>query len=98
MHEFIHILAGVSGVDIGSLPKVENPGASQIQSILTIVFTIIGAISVLMFVIGGLRYVAAQGDPGQLAKAKGTLIYAIVGLLVSITAVAIVTFVIGNIL
>lgn len=83
-------------IQVGPLPHVEA-GPSKVQAILTIVFTIIGALSLLMFTIGGLRYVASQGDPQATAKAKGTLIYAIVGLIVSISAVAIVTFVIGKI-
>lgn len=69
---------------------------TKVKSILTIVFTLIGAISVLFVVIGGMRYISSQGDPQNIAKAKGTIIYAIVGLLVSITAVAIVTFVVGS--
>lgn len=70
--------------------------AARLRSILTIVFTIIGAISLLMFTIGGLRYVTSQGDPQATAKAKGTLIYALVGLTVAISAVSIVTFVLGS--
>jgi hypothetical protein len=95
MYKYLFLLAAVSPVQTTSLPHV-TAGASQIQQILTIVFTVIGAIAVLMVVVGGLRYISAQGDPQQLSKAKGTLIYAIVGLLVSILAVAIVTFVLGN--
>jgi hypothetical protein len=97
MYAFLTRLADVSGIDTSGLPHVTNPGQSQIQSILTIVFTITGAVAVLMVVIGGLRYVSSQGDPQQLSKAKGTIIYALVGLLVSVCAVAIVTYVIGNV-
>lgn len=90
------LLADFSPVDITPLPQT-HADAGSIQNILTIVFTIVGAISVLMVVIGGLRYVTAQGDPSQLSKAKGTIIYAIVGLIVSICAVAIVTFAMGSV-
>lgn len=89
--------AQVSAPKATGLPNITNPGASQIQTILTIVFTIIGALSVLMLTIGGLRYIAAQGDPQQLSKAKGTILYAIIGVAVSITSVGIVTFVVGRI-
>lgn len=83
-------------IKLDTLPKVEA-GPTQIESILTIVFTIIGALSVLFFVAGGMRYITAQGDPQQISQAKGTLIYSLVGLLVSISAVAIVTFVLGKV-
>lgn len=81
-----------------SVQELPKPPAddSRIQAALTIVFTLIGAISVVMFVAGGLRYISSQGDPQQISKAKGTLIYALVGLLVSISAVSIVTFVLGR--
>lgn len=82
-------------IDVGPLPHVDA-GKDQTQAVLTIVFTIIGALSVLMFAVGGLRYISSQGDPQAAAKAKGTLIYALVGVLVSMTAVAIVTFVLGK--
>lgn len=82
-------------VNLAPLPHVSG-GPSVVQSIFRIIFPIIGALSVLMFVIGGFRYITAQGDPQQISKAKGTLIYAIVGLVISITAVGIVTFVLGK--
>jgi hypothetical protein len=81
--------------DIRPLPDVAATD-NKLQIILTIVFTILGALSVLFFVAGGLRYISSQGDPQQISKAKGTLIYALVGLLVSISAVSIVTFVLGR--
>lgn len=82
-------------VDTSRLPK-PRADANAIQDVLAIVFTLIGAIAVLMFVIGGFRYITAQGDPQQISKAKETLIYSIVGVVVSISAVAIVAFVVGR--
>jgi uncharacterized membrane protein YidH (DUF202 family) len=82
-------------VDVSPLP-LAGTGPDQIQTILSIVFILIGAISVLMFTIGGFRYITAQGDPQQLSKAKQTIIYAIVGVVVSVMAVTIVTFVLGK--
>lgn len=98
MQALIQILAATgSGIDVSTLPNV-GTGSDKVQAILNIVFMVTGSISVLMFAIGGLRYITAQGDPAQLSKAKGTLIYALVGLVVSISAVTIVTFVLGNVL
>jgi hypothetical protein len=82
-------------IDISPLPNV-TADQSKLQTVLTIVFSITGALALLMITIGGMRYIASQGDPQQLSKAKGTIIYALVGLLVSITAIGIVTFVLGR--
>lgn len=65
--------------------------------ILTTLTYIIGAISVLMIIIGGIRYVTSNGDQNQITSAKNTILYAVIGLVVSILAYAIVAFVIVNI-
>lgn len=63
-----------------------------IQTIMTLVFTITGAIAVIIVTIGGIKYASSQGDPQAISKAKGTIIYAAVGLIVSIFAVGIIQF------
>jgi hypothetical protein len=78
------------------LPQVSADQA-RIQSALNVVFAITGAVAVMMVVIGGIKYGASQGDPQAVSKAKGTIIYALVGLVISIFAVAIVDFVFGNV-
>ncbi len=95
MHHLYYLFAQYQ-VKVGPLPHTQAT-PEKVQAFLAIVFTIIGALSLLMFTIGGFRYVASQGDPQATARAKGTLIYALVGLLVSISAVTIVTFVLDNV-
>lgn len=76
--------------------KLFGPG-SVWNRILTTFTYIIGAISVLMIIIGGIRYVTSNGDQNQITSAKNTILYAVIGLVVSIMAYAIVSFVIINI-
>lgn len=64
--------------------------------VLQLVFGLLGAIALLMVTIGGLKYVSSQGDPQATAKAKNTILYAIVGLVVAIAAFSIVTFVVQS--
>ena len=66
---------------------------SQISSVLLF---IVGAIAVIMIVIGGLRYVISGGDASQVQSAKNTILYALVGVIVAILAYAAVNFVIHN--
>ena len=82
-------------LDVTPLPQVQAT-PDKLRNIMTIIFTITGAISVLMVVIGGIKYSSSMGDSQGVAKAKGTVIYAIVGLVVSILAVSIVGFVLGR--
>jgi hypothetical protein len=69
-----------------------NVDGTQLQEILTIAFAILAALSVLFIVIAGFRMVTAQGDPQQVSKARATMIYALVGLVVALLAEAFVAF------
>lgn len=73
-----------------------NAGTNQIQDVLRIAFAVLGALSVLFIVIAGLRMITAQGNPQEVSKAKGTIVYALVGLLVALLAEAFVAFVLGK--
>jgi hypothetical protein len=58
---------------------------------------IIGAIAVLMIIIGSFRYVTSNGEPAQLTSAKNTILYAAIGLVLAAMSNAIVNFVLTNI-
>lgn len=68
-----------------------------IRSVGNIIVFVTGAISVLMIIIGGLRYTISNGDQGSITSAKNTILYAIIGLIVSVMAYAIVNFVLTNV-
>lgn len=79
-----------------NLPKV-GAGTTQVQQILAIVFGAIAALAVLMIVIAGLRMITAQGNPQEVAKARSTILYAIIGLVIALTAEAIVALTLGKV-
>ncbi len=58
---------------------------------------IIGAVSVLMLIYGGVRYTISGGDEKSVTAAKNTIIYSVVGIIVAVMSYAIVNFVITNI-
>lgn len=78
-----------------SLPRV-SPNGVWIQKILQVVFVLAGAIAVIIVAIAGMNYVLSSGDPQKTAKAKDTILYAVIGLAISILSFSIVTFVIGK--
>ena len=81
------------------LPKpggAAGVGSNQVQDILKIAFAILAALAVLFIVIGALRMVTSQGNPQEASKARSTIIFALVGLLVALLAEAIVAFVLGS--
>ena len=84
-------------VDISKLPHRTAAGQADITNVLSVVFAIVGGISVIMIIIGGINYAGSQGDPSATAKAKNTIIYAIVGVVVALLAVTIVQFTVGKV-
>ena len=64
-----------------------------IKTIVEVLLMAVGAISIIMIVIGGILFALSSGDAQKAAKARSTILYAVVGLIVSIFASAIVNFV-----
>ncbi len=71
-----------------------TPLGTQLKNIVNVLLYILGAIAVIMIVVGGIRYVTSGGDSGAVSGAKNTILYSVVGLIVAILAYAIVNFVI----
>ncbi|MDB5160615.1 MAG: rane protein of unknown function [Candidatus Saccharibacteria bacterium] len=65
-----------------------------IKTVINVLLFIVGAISVVMLIVGGLLYTTSAGDSARVTRAKNTVMYAIVGLVVSFLAFAIVNYVI----
>lgn len=82
----------IKSLNTDTLPK-NNLGNSDLQNVLSIVFGVAAVIAVLMIVIAGFRFIVGQGNPEETSKAKNTILYAIIGLFVSLSAQAIVAFV-----
>lgn len=66
------------------------------QTVSNVLIFIVGAVAVIMLIIGGLRYVISQGDKGNVESAKNTILYAVIGIVVAVMAYAIVNFVAGS--
>ena len=67
-----------------------------IRQVVNILIFIVGAVSIIMVVVGGLRYVLSGGDQNSISSAKNTILYAIIGIVVAVAAYAIVNFVLQN--
>jgi hypothetical protein len=74
-----------------------NPDDLQknIKTIVNVLLFILGAIAVIMIIIGGIRYATSGGDASSTKAAKDTILYAVIGLVVAILAYAIVNFILG---
>ena len=62
------------------------------QTVANIMLALIGAVAVVMLIIGGFRYVASGGDSSAIEGAKNTILYAIIGIVVAFLAYAAINF------
>ena len=66
------------------------------RTITNILIFLIGAVSVVMLIVGGFRYVVSGGDSAGVEGAKNTILYAIIGIVVAFLAYAAVSFIISQ--
>lgn len=67
------------------------------KAIADMLIFVVGAVSVIMVIIGGLKYVVSMGHPKRVESAKNTILYAIIGLVIALCSYAVVNFVITSI-
>ena len=91
----IQNLAAYTTVTDSYLPHAPT-SSSTLQTVLTLVAGIIGALSLVMITVSALRYVVSAGDPQKISKAKNGIIYSLVGITVAIAAESIVYFVVSR--
>jgi hypothetical protein len=64
-------------------------------SITNTLLFIVGALSVVMIIVGGMRYVVSGGNSTSISGAKNTILYAIVGVIIAFLAYAAINFLLG---
>lgn len=80
-----------------SVCKSQGDNAESIMgTVIDLMLYTLGIISVIMIVVGGIRFATADGDPSGIKSARNTVIYSVVGLIVAILSFAIVNFVLGE--
>lgn len=85
------------GVDAVGGDENKTDLNSFIKTIINVLLFVVGAVAVIMIIVGGIRYVTSNGEQAHVKGAKDTILYAVVGLVVAILAYAIVNFVVGSI-
>lgn len=94
MKELVTTLATTSINQVGD----DNSFSSDLQGILNAIVGILGLVAVVVIIIGGVTYMTSSGDASKVKKAKDTILYGIIGLIVAALAFAVVNFVIGSVL
>ena len=71
-------------------------GTTQLMSAINWAIGMAGVVCVVFVVIGGFTYMTSAGDPAKLQKAKKTIVYAVIGLIIVALSFVITNFVINN--
>ena len=103
MNTLINIFAQIKNCDQGStnktctttLPNVAA-GENQLQNLLTLVFGVIAAIAIITIMIAAINFASAGSDTDKIARSKRAIIYALIGLVIAISAEVIVLTVLGK--
>lgn len=65
----------------------------SVGGVLNVIYGLVGIISVVFVIVGGFKFTTSQGDPGKVAQAKNTIMFSLIGLVVTLGAFAITSFV-----
>ena len=71
----------------------DNSLTNLFTTIANVLLFLVGAVAVIMLIVGGFRYVTSNGDQNSVTAAKNTILYAIIGIVVAFLAYAAVNFV-----
>lgn len=85
----IGLLAALPGPRKTGLPLV-GAGPNSLNNILALFFGVIAALAVLSIVIAGFNFVTSDGDPEKVSRSKRTIILALIGLAIALSAELIV--------
>lgn len=92
--------AALAGSDVNcddnQLEPSDNQFGKLVRTVINTLSIVVGAVSVVMIIIGGFRYVVSGGDSGGVSGAKNTILYALIGLIVVLFAQVLVQFVFKN--
>ena len=92
------VLSGGAGntIEVDGATLVQADAMTEVADMISWVVGVAGIVALGFVVLGAVSYMTANGDPGKLTKAKNTILYALVGLLIVGLAEAIVAFVAGT--
>ena len=94
--------AGLNELNNSTATNCSNLGtqgqgfSNTIATVVTILSWVVGIVSIIMILVGGLKYITSGGDSNKVGAAKGTIIYALIGLAIAGLAQVLVHFVLST--
>ena len=91
------ITAGADKTGSADSGTADEKVTNIIKLVINTFSWVVGIISVIMIIIGGLKYITSGGEGTNITGAKNTILYAIIGLVVVALAQIVVQFVLSNV-
>lgn len=87
------------GIDCagGNLPKNISGSGSILMNVINLLIGIIGIVAVIMIIVGAFQLTLSSGNSDSVKKAKDTILFAIIGVVIALLAFAIVNLVLAKI-
>ena len=95
--DYTTISGYTTGTSAGSGSGQGTDLMSTLQTIINVALGLIGFVAVVMIILGGFQYITSSGDAAKVTKAKNTIMYGVIGLVIALLAFAIVNFILGNV-
>jgi len=84
--------AGCIDINV-DLPKGND--SNLLPTLLGAAYAIIGVVAVVIIIVSGIQYITSAGEPEKVKRAKDTIVYTVVGLIIATLAATIIGFVTG---
>ena len=91
------VLAETTKINPADVPGISTEGADGIViDVLNTAYFIAGIAAIIVIVIAGLLYTISDGDSAKVTRAKNAIVYAVVGLIIVLSAFVITGFILGR--
>ena len=91
----LSVREGVDAAKTDEMPSTLIGNGGVVNKITDTILYALGIISVVMLIVGGVKYALSAGDAKAVTDAKNTILYALIGLVIAILAYAIVNFILN---
>ena len=91
----LSVREGIEAAKTDEMPSDLLGANGVFTGITNTILYILGILSVIMLIFGGIKYALSAGDSKKVTDAKNTILYALIGLVIALLAYAIVNFVLN---
>jgi tetrahydromethanopterin S-methyltransferase subunit F len=93
--ETVHYVDSKTGLATDDSAVKSGALTTDVAGIINGIIGALGIVAVVVIIMGGVSYMTSAGDSSKVKKAKDTILYGVIGLIIVMLSFAIVNWVIG---